>query len=65
MAVHTVSFKTKYGPVSFKAGHKTKSSRKPNKYAKFIKSFAKSHKNLKGPALFKSASKQWKKSQKK
>lgn len=65
MALHTVSFKTKYGPVSFKAGRKTKASRKPNAYAKFVKSFAKSHKKMKGPELFKSASKEWKKSHKK
>ena len=62
MALTKVAFKTKSGkPVSFTAGHSRKGSRRPNAYAKFVKSFAADHQNLVGPALIKSAAKEWKK----
>ncbi len=58
--VHKVSFKTRKGKkISFTAGHRVKGSRKPNQYAKFVKSFHKSHKKLRGPALIKAAAKEW------
>jgi hypothetical protein len=63
MALTKVSFKTKSGKrISFTAGHARKGSKTPNRYAKFVKSFAKDHKNLSGPSLIKSAAKEWKKS---
>ena len=34
-------------------------TRRPNAYARFVRSFSKSHKGLKGPRLMKSAAKAW------
>ncbi len=59
-----VEFKTSRGKkVSFKARPASKRSgpRKIGKFAKFVKSFSRSHKSLKGPKLFKAASREYKK----
>ncbi len=60
--MRSVSFKTRRGKkISFKVRPKSQQSRKRplGAFAKLVKKMSKSHPRLKGPALFKAASKKY------